>query len=103
MQLNRVSALPTRNLEVARSPMTIQLKCGDQETLSRQKVASEYANPAIVHGRKRTRTTTCIDSLSLFVLSYEKGGIPTALSSKVCATIEPPYEASSQTKERILP
>ena len=102
-QSSLVSDLPTRNSVVDLSPSMMQQKCGALVTLSRQKVEFVYANPVTVLRRKKTRTTTCTDSLSLSVSTQAKSGIPTALSNKVCVTTEQPYEASSRLKAHALP
>ena len=101
-QSSPVSDLPTRNSVADLCPSMMQQRCGAQATLSRQKVEFVYANPATVLGRKKTRTMTCTDSLSLSVSTQAKSGIPTALSNKVCVTTEQRYEASSRPKAHAL-
>ena len=101
-QSSLVSDLPIRNSVADHSPSMMLQRCGAQVTLSRRKVESEYANPVTVLGRKKTRTTTCTDSLSLSVSTQAKSGIPTALSNKVCVTTEQRYEASSRPKAHAL-
>ena len=102
-QSSLVTDLPTRNSGVGLFPLMMQQRCGALATLFRQKAEFVYANPATALGRKKTRTTTCTDSLSLSVSTQAKSRIPTALSSKVCVTTEQPYEASSRLKARALP
>ena len=102
-QSNLVNDLPTRNSGADLFPLMMQQKCGALVTLSQRKVEFVYANPATGLGRKKTRTTTCIDSLSLSVSTQAKSGIPTALSNKVCATTEQRYEASLRPKAHVLP
>ena len=99
VQSNRVSALLTRNSEGVRCPLMMLQRCGDQATLSRPRVEFVYANPATVLGRKKTRTMTCTDSLSLSVSTQAKSGIPTALSNKVCVTTERLSEVLSHPRE----
>jgi hypothetical protein len=102
VQSSLVSDLPTRNSVADLFPSMMQQKCGVQVTLSRRKVEFVYANPVTVLGRKKTRTTTCTDSLSLSVSTQAKPSIPTALSNKVCVTTEQRYEASSRPKAHAL-
>ena len=101
-QSSLVNDLPTRSLVADHFPSMMQQRCGALATLSRRRVESEYANPVTVLGRKKTRTTTCTDSLSLSVSTQAKSGIPTALSNKVCVTTEQRYEASSRPKAHAL-
>ena len=102
VQSSLVNDLPTRSLVADLCPSMMQQRCGAQATLSRRKVEPEYANPVTVLGRKKTRTTTCTDSLSLSVSTQAKSRIPTALSNKVCVTTEQRYEASSRPKAHAL-
>ena len=101
-QSNLVNDLPIRNSGADLFPLMTQQKCGALVTLSRRKVELVYANPATGLGRKKTRTTTCINSLSLSVSTQAKSRIPTALSDKVCAATEQRYEASLRPKAHVL-
>ena len=101
-QSSLVIDLPTRNLVAVLFPLMTQQRCGALATLFRRRVEFVYASPATALGRKKTRTTTCTDSLSLSVSTQAKSRIPTALSNKVCVTTEQRYEASSRPKAHAL-
>ena len=103
VQSSLVNDLPTKNSVADLSHSMMQQRCGAQVTLSRRKVEFVYANPVTVLGRKKTRTTTCTDSLSLSVSTQAKSGIPTVLSNKVCVTTEQRYGALSRPKAHALP
>ena len=76
------TTLPTNRWEVVHFLLTTPSTCGARTAMKCEKGESESANPATASGRRKTRTTTCIDvHFHSEMKGVEKKPVPPAFHS----------------------